>query len=451
MSSVESIAAPWLDGRPSIHRLVLDALAVRGPRENVSLDLDLELSPTRLGQLSFGPGAADSLIGQPDTSRRQTRARRLVVAIANVLRRPSADALAHLYELLRHGETITTVDAILVRLGNVLGERRPELAVLARRLIMEAPDVEPVKAGVALLGISGKADDAALVSVIGRYEEITIYSVVALRKLLADPEPAIWSLAKAVHGWGRIRAVPFLTATTNPDIRDWMLREGFRNGVMYEYLAYACALGGDLRAALAREQIDADLLVASAELLGALIMGGPAESIEDYADGAEVCVSFLRHAVREPVVSIRIVDTAIDIRNLGAEERTATLRKLPGWTARAFLEMRSLTHELLRRTDIRSMVEQGLASADVAAFDASARIASHFSIDSWPLRHERQRSSPADYQWYWLMQTDDPGRIEQVVALARAQLDLVSIASGPTTSIDLGSQYVDDCALNMVL
>jgi hypothetical protein len=202
MPSVESIAAPWLDGRPSIHSLVLDALAARGSHEEVPLKL--KLPPTRLGQLGFGPGAFDSLAGRPDKSPRQTKARRRVAAITNALRRPSADAMAHLYALLQDGETIATVDRVLADLSAEIGEQRPQLAVLARRLVKEAPDIEPVKAGLALLGLSGTDADAALVSTVGRYEECTIYAVIALRKLLADAEPAIWSLARNVHGWGRI-------------------------------------------------------------------------------------------------------------------------------------------------------------------------------------------------------------------------------------------------------
>src|SRR5690242_13950129 len=107
MPSVESIAAPWLDGRPSIHSLIVDALAVRGPHEK--RPLKLKLPPTKLGRLGFGPGALDSLAGNPDKSPLQTQARRLVAAITNALRHPSSAALAHLYSLLQNGETIRTV------------------------------------------------------------------------------------------------------------------------------------------------------------------------------------------------------------------------------------------------------------------------------------------------------------------------------------------------------
>ena len=76
----------------------------------------------------------------------------------------------------------------------------------------------------------------------------------ALLKLLRrSAVPAIWKLAKAVHGWGRIHAVNYLAdLTITPEIKDWMLREGFRNRVLNEYLAYSCATAGELKQALCR-------------------------------------------------------------------------------------------------------------------------------------------------------------------------------------------------------
>src|SRR5262249_2138700 len=80
----------------------------------------------------------------------------------------------------------------------------------------------------------------------------------------------------------------------------------------------------------------------------------------------------------------------------------------------------------------------------------AAQIAPSFGIDAWPLRLARQRSGEAD-QWFWLMQTGDAGRIEQVLALARAQLDLALIGSGPTGSLGLGPDFRDDSALDFIL
>ena len=58
------------------------------------------------------------------------------------------------------------------------------------------------------------------------------------------------SLATHVHGWGRVHLVERLESTNNAEIKEWLLRDGYKNSVMYEYLAYPCATTGGLLHAL---------------------------------------------------------------------------------------------------------------------------------------------------------------------------------------------------------
>lgn len=79
-----------------------------------------------------------------------------------------------------------------------------------------------------------------------------------------------------------------------PDVKYWLLRQGFKNSVMYEYLAYTCAVAGDLKAALSKSTVDRELLTSTGELLHALVGGGPAETLDDYEDAGEVAEAYLR-------------------------------------------------------------------------------------------------------------------------------------------------------------
>jgi hypothetical protein len=63
---------------------------------------------------------------------------------------------------------------------------------------------------------------------------------------------------------------------------------------------------------------------------------------------------------------------------------------------------------------------------------------------------ERQRARRSS-QWYFLMQTRDPARVDQVLELARELLDLDLVGSGPTVSLGLGLEYEDDSALDFIL
>jgi hypothetical protein len=70
-------------------------------------------------------------------------------------------------------------------------------------------------------------------------------------------------------------------------------------------------------------------------------------------------------------------------------------------------------------------------------------------MDVWNLYFERlQRGEDV---WYFAMQTDDPGRIDRVVALAEERLPLDQIATGPAEELGLGPEFQDHSALDYVL
>src|SRR6516225_10111196 len=166
---------------------------------------------------------------------------------------------------------------------------------LADSFVTESPDREPVKFGIAILGLFRVPEDQELFQTLGRHDEFTLFCAVALANAAENSEESLWTLARNVCGWGRIHVVERLARTANPAIKGWLLREGFRNSVMYEYLAGICARGGGLLAALSEPHVDRELLTSAGEMIRALISGGPAEGIDDYEDARPVIESYLGH------------------------------------------------------------------------------------------------------------------------------------------------------------
>jgi hypothetical protein len=85
------------------------------------------------------------------------------------------------------------------------------------------------------------------------------------------------------------------TGAQNPEIRAWMLREGFRNDIMDEYLAGICAKTGRLHEALEPVEIDRDILDGAAGIIKALLSGGPADYVDDYREAPSAIGNYLRH------------------------------------------------------------------------------------------------------------------------------------------------------------
>ncbi|MEU1732015.1 hypothetical protein [Streptosporangium sp. NPDC020145] len=78
----------------------------------------------------------------------------------------------------------------------------------------------------------------------------------------------------------------------DPEIKAWLLRYGFRNDIMNEYLAHLAATTGDLYSALLEAEVDDALLDGAGDILTALAQGGPAEDMDDYPDALPVIRRF---------------------------------------------------------------------------------------------------------------------------------------------------------------
>jgi hypothetical protein len=61
---------------------------------------------------------------------------------------------------------------------------------------MTGRHVEPVKAGIALLGVSGSGQDRELMLTLGRHEDFTLFCAAAIRSCQPEPDRVLWSLAQ---------------------------------------------------------------------------------------------------------------------------------------------------------------------------------------------------------------------------------------------------------------
>lgn len=137
-----------------------------------------------------------------------------------------------------------------------------------------------------------------LIYTLGLCDEFTLYCVFVARQW-ENASQAIWRLAQNTRGWGRVHAVAELEPE-NEAMRDWLLDEGWRNGVLTAYSALQCALKGDLAARLKQPDLTAEQMAAAAGLLNGLLDEGPLLGISDerLPDAAGLLRSFLAQAER---------------------------------------------------------------------------------------------------------------------------------------------------------
>lgn len=291
-----------------------------------------------------------------------------------------------------------------------------------------------VAVGVILLGLVGDLRDRELLLLLGALEDLTLYAAVALARSQPDPDQAVFELARRVDGWGRIHTVGRLSHTDDPAIKAWLLRGGYRNRIMDEYLAHTAATVGDLASALTPNTVDEALLDGAGGILTALCRGGPAGDIRGYPAGPWVINRYLTHVGHRPPTlgRIRIVGT---LREFIASPRAAAL----DWTAGERTRLQNVCDALTAQASWRQLVYQGLNSDDPAVFRRAIWPAETLGIPFADRTRTHLRNLPNDWNlWYSLVDgTDD---IDGVLLLAAELLPLAELVTGPSLEVGAGSE-----------
>ena len=449
---IEHVTPPWSNAT-SIHdhivRHVREGELVLAPGGD---ELPDEAKVRSKSGFGWVPGALDGAFGHHggggESEAAATSVHKAFVALT---RRATADRAAALYALLTSHNALDYLDTLLQRIVDQQDADAERLYRVARWLATSAPDREPVKVAVALLGIvSGAEDDRALLSTLGRHEEFTLYSVVALQNRTPHDERTLYELARRVNGWGRIHLVERLAETKDDEIRAWMLREGYQNSVMYEYTALICARTGGLVEALRLADPDDALLKGAGDLLHTLISGrgGPAEGIEVYADGAEATELLLRYLRPREDLSLDQFLQVLEIRRFLDASEDILADPAFGWPARRAGIIGHAT-AILGRPGWREQVRRELGNPDRGRFWTAAEAAKEVGIDPW--EHYFERTRRGDDFWWHLMKTDDTDRLDRALRFAAEVVPLDELASGPSDALGLGPGYEHHHVLDWIL
>jgi hypothetical protein len=438
---------PW-DARPSIYGHIRAHISPGGR----GLTEGGDRLPDEDSLDPHGPrwvaGGLDGAFGRHGNPEGRDAAAALGDSLERVLEDASPSNLKKLYDMLLAQTALEVVDPLVEGLPARSRLDLDRLAALAEWIARNAPDREPVKAAIALRGALSGGVIEDLFATLGRHEEFTLYAAVAIANSSTQPQRALFELARHVDGWGRIQTVERLAGTDDPEIKRWLLREGFRNLVMHEYLAYTCATSGGLLAELRADAIDEPLLVATGEILFALIAGGPAEDLDDYADGAVVVERYLHHLGAAPSRLAELL-TIDSILKFVTRERDWSDAEARGWTAERRDAVRARCEALVALPQWKATVDAGLESQDPEAFFEADAAALVLRMDTWDT-HYRRLEEGGD-GWYQAMRTSDPDRVDRVVALAERRLPLESIASGPANELGLGPAWSAHSGLDFVL
>jgi hypothetical protein len=448
----KNIVLPWKD-YPSIFTHIKNNISPEGKLGEAARKLPDDDRRFKPGELRWTAGGIDGAFGHhAGPGKNEQTAAKIAGLINDIAHKGSLKKKAAVYTLLLEDILLDYIDPSLEKIIQLKPPINPHLHAFGRWLVRESPDRGPLKFGIALLGLIRDNSDLDDIVLIGKHDEFTLYSAVAVSNMLESPEKILWEMAKSVEGWGRIQVVERLTQTKDPQIKDWLLREGYKNNVMYEYLAYTCAVTGELHNALSAPAIDPGILDAAGDIIEVLINGGPAKNIDYYEYAAEVIYNYLRHL--EPkahkLKQFVIVDT-IDHFLTGSDDSWKN-RTGNGWSKFDRHELAKVTKRIMEKPFWKKLVLSNLKTKDEGLFWFVKRGARILNIDLWDTYWQRLREFPLNSgRWFDVMANVKETQIQEVIGFACTHLPLEEIATGPASELGMGEEYNTHSCLDFIL
>ena len=446
--------SPW--NEDSIYSLIqsrVDPDIAKLDTDDLVLPDDVEVQGD--SRVRWAAGAMDGVASYHlGTQKQKTMAKRVASLIGDVAKNGDTRAEASLVEILADESILGIIDDVIELLANRGPPVEPHLHVLALNLCTHTNKRGAVKLGIALLGVMAITKHESIIQTLGMHDEFTLYAAVALSNMFEDPSGPMWELAKSVDGWGRIQVVERLVPTENEEIQRWLRLEGFRNSVMYEYLAHPAAVHGRLCDALADGDVEQEELIAASEIISALIAGdgAPAEGMGTYDKAAKACDGFLRHVAKaDPQIQYFLTAHSI-IDYVESDEREQSEKIKCGWTEAMRSSVLGSAKAIVANSHWTELCLSALDSDDDMQFHSGNTAARYLDIDTYDRHWKRLVDEPSDNgRWFDVMQLANAERIGEIVELAESEIPLDKIATGPSDELGLGPEYNSHSCLGFVL
>lgn len=406
-------------------------------------------------KIRFAPGFMDAMFGADDSDDSKKRIRELNKHLKRIASKGDKISEQEFYRLITENDgVIGIIDDFLQSVVNDSLAIEPFLNKYAKDLITRTDKRNAVKFGIAILGLCQNKSVLNDIKILGLHDEFTVYATIAIANLSENVENDLWELAKKVDGWGKIQLVDRLSRPdVSEPIKDWLIYEGYKNNIMYEYLAYTCAINGELHKKLETDVINDKLFKSASDIIEALmVIGGPAEDITTYPYASQVIKDFIRHAKIQAIdisdfnALQKIKDFLTELQNNIGEQ------KENGWnqdiTSNCIIEI----VEILNSRDWKIAIYEGLKSNDNVVYWNAKYAAEKLEIDLWETVWAKLQVKPLDSSsWYDVTYYSKPEHSDKIINFALKKLPLDEMATGARDSMGFGENYNKFASLEYVI
>lgn len=403
-------------------------------------------------EIKFAPGLMDTMFGADESEESKSRIKQLVSHIKKVAKNGDNQSKSDFYsEVIEYQSIIGIIDEFLQKLVQSSLPIEPHLYNYANKLATKTNHRNTVKFGIAILGLCQNKKPIDDIKILGLHDEFTVFSTIAISNLSDNLVNDLWELAKQVDGWGKIQLVDRLAEMElNNEIRDWLVLEGYKNNIMYEYLALTCAKNGMLNEKINTESIDDNLYSSASDIIVALMDEGPTIGMSGYNDSSETIENFIKHSKKRNL-NISNYITLHRIKDY-LEESPEENETLKNWNQNDLSNCLIDINELLNSKDWTTEVQIALKSSDNVEYWNGKQAAQKLGIDLWNTVWQKLKQDPLDSSaWYDVTVNAKENNVDEIIDFAIKNLPLEFLGSGPKDSAGIGEDYQKHSSLDSVI
>lgn len=406
-------------------------------------------------KVRFVPGLMDAMFGADKSADSKKRIFELKKILNRVAVKGDKLSEQKFYRLITENEgVISIIDDFLHSVVNDALPNEPYLFNYAKDLATRTNKRNAVKFGIAILGLCQNKSIFNEIKILGLHDEFTVYATIAISNLSDNPENDLCELAKKVEGWGKIQLVDRLSRPElSEPIKDWLIYEGYKNSIMYEYLAYTCAINGELHKKLESDEINNKLFKSASDIIGALIAEhSPADDITTYPFASQVIQDFFKHA-KNQANDISDFNALHKIKDFLTElQDDIGEQKANGWNQDIISNCLIEIIEIHNSRDWKVAVYQGLKSNDNVLYWNAKQAAEKLGIDIWETVWTKLQEKPLDSSsWYDVTHYSKPQHTNEIIDFALRNLPLDLMGTGPKDSMGFGENYNKFVSLGYVI
>lgn len=300
-------------------------------------------------------------------------------------------------------------------------------------MIYRSAGLNTVKAGILLLSNADGDENRENIMFLGRNSEFGRCAVDYLLKKSDRSFGDIFEMCDRSVGTGRETLFRLLCGINlSRDVRDRILREGFKKPVSTPDTAYYCAVAGDMAAKLAEPEIDGEIFDGICGIVEGMCLPAAENGMENYVGADAAVADFLKHAEKVPL-TLRMFNILLGL--LGYLER-----RLEDDCENTVLngQMLSTTVLLSRGCDVCTVMNV-IEINDKENIRDAVEAAKYMKIDLWDGLFDILKADTRDYYvWQEIINFVDDGRADRLIDFAEENIGFDAVNIDAADRFDLG-------------